>query len=268
MYRQFFNLTDTPFKKSLQIEKLFFSPQFNELFARFEFLKCNRGFMLFTGDSGTGKTTAIRYLFETIKKSSFLPVYLQLSTVTPIEFYRQLNSALGGELLFRKCDLFASIQKLILDFSINKNRIPIIVLDESHFLKNNIFFELQLMLNFNIDSLDPAIIIMVGHPHLYHRLNAPVYTSLFNRINIFFNLPYLSKSESFEYINHHLKISGAKTEIFNQNALNTIFNISNGNIRLINRLAFDAILYATQNKKDLIDENIIFIVSNYSNKKE
>jgi len=264
MYKQFFNFIDVPFKKDISVDDFYMSSNLKETISRFEFLKQHRGFMLLTGESGSGKTAAIRYLFETINKSYFHTIYLQFSTVSTIEFYRQLNLALGGGYIHKKSDLFASIQHIILDLSINKKRIPIIVLDEAQFLKNKIFYEIQLLLNFNIDSIDPAIFIIVGQKYIYHILERPAYSPLFDRINIFFNIPFFSKSETIEYIKHRLIIAGCKKDIFNPNALDSIFNISNGNVRLINKLCFNAILFAAEHKSNVIDENIIFNISNNS----
>ena len=264
MYKQFFNFTDTPFKKDIPITDFYMSANLKEAISRFDFLKQHKGIMLFTGDSGTGKTAAIRYLIESTNNIYFFPIYLQLSTVSSIQFYRQLNVALGGGYIHKKSDLFTSIQHIILDLSVSKKRLPIIVFDEAQFLKSKIFFEIQLLLNFNIDSMDPAVFIIVGQKYTHHILERPAYSSLFNRINLFFHLSFLSKSETIEYIKHRLNIAGCKKEIFNTNALNSIFNISNGNFRLINRLAFNAILFAAEQKIDIIDENIIFNISNNS----
>jgi general secretion pathway protein A len=78
--------------------------------------------MLLTGEPGTGKTTALRFFFASLKEQSFFPVYLPLSTVGITEFYQQINSSLGGEPCSRKNRLFASIQKRILELAANQRQ--------------------------------------------------------------------------------------------------------------------------------------------------
>lgn len=118
--------------------------------------------MLLTGDPGTGKTTALRSFFASLKEQSFFPVYLPLSTVGITEFYQQINQALGGEPCSRKNHLFKSIQERILDLALNRNKVPVIVIDECHLLKNENFFELQIITNFNFyDLTSPALVEQV-----------------------------------------------------------------------------------------------------------
>ena len=156
MYKQFYGLTGNPFYKGIQTENIFMHSDINELVNRFDYIKKHRGIMLLTGDEGTGKTTAIRYFLSTLSNDLFVPIYLPLATVGNIEFYKQLNDKLKGDLVTRKHELFKSIQNQIIDYSVNRIRVSAIIIDEAHFLKNENFHELQIITNFNIDSHDPA----------------------------------------------------------------------------------------------------------------
>ncbi len=124
-----------------------------------EYLKQFKGLLLLTGEAGVGKTTAIRAFLEDLKQEYFKFIYIPLTTVSTTDFYHQLNNSLGGESKRNKSELFSSIQKIIIEYATVRKQIPVIIFDEVHFLKNDNLFELQILLNFNIDSIDPAIVI-------------------------------------------------------------------------------------------------------------
>ncbi|MCL0066960.1 ATP-binding protein, partial [Thermodesulfovibrionales bacterium] len=81
------------------------------------------------------------------------PFYIPLSTVNTLQFYRQLSQYLSGEDLWRKSDLFQAIQTSIRDYVSNNKKVPVIIFDKAHLMKNENFYELQLITNFSMDSL-------------------------------------------------------------------------------------------------------------------
>jgi len=81
--------------------------------------------------------------------------------------------------LLMKDILFRTIQQAIMEMALNKKTIPIIIFDDAHFLRNENFFELQLLSNFNFDSLSPALFILIAQPHLQERLRRPAFDSFY-----------------------------------------------------------------------------------------
>jgi len=111
MLQAYWNLTGTPFDKSIKPEQLFMSNGFKELQSRLQYMKQHRGIMLISGQPGTGKTTALRAFVNELSELSFQCFYVPLATVNVLDFYRQLNQKLGGEYYHFKAQLFVSIQK-------------------------------------------------------------------------------------------------------------------------------------------------------------
>ena len=111
------------------------------------------------------------------------------------DFYKQLNDALAGEPCGAKSVLFKSIQERILHYAIQLNKIPVIIIDEAHLLKNDNFFERQIISNFNMDSLDPAIFILIAQSHLNDRLARNFLESFNQRINMKFHINALVLSD-------------------------------------------------------------------------
>lgn len=261
MFLSYYNLKCTPFEKSIKREHMFDTLSFKEFFSRMEYMKQYRGIILLSGASGVGKTTALRAFSEELKPEYFKTVYLPLATTSIHEFYLQLNYALGGEYKLKKSDLFSSIQNLIMDYATVKKQIPVIVFDEVHFLKTENLNELQMLLNFNFDSVDPALVALCGHTHLRERLVRPAFASINQRLRLKYEFQPLGKEETKQYIHHHIKLTGGSVDLFNDNAIEAIFNISSGVMRVINSLATKALIHGAETRKDVIDEEVVYAIS-------
>ena len=261
MYKQFYGLNGEPFDKGIHPQQLYMYPGMNELINRFEYIKKHRGIMLLTGEAGTGKTTSIRYFLNMLPDNLFYPVYLPLSTVGIIEFYKQLNDKLKGDLVMRKHELFKSIQQQILEYTTNRNSVPVIIIDEAHYLKNENFHELQIIMNFNIDSIDPCILIISGQSHLRDRLQRSILRSFDQRISIKYNLSPLSPQIAIDYIKYGMNLVGAKNSIFTDAAYKAIANISGGIIRLLGKLTVKTLIFGVNQKKHELSEDDVLIAS-------
>lgn len=262
MYKVFYGFTQEPFARNISTHNLFQYNYFKELLGRFGYIKKHRGIMLLTGEPGTGKTTALRYFLSTLQNQSFYPLYIPLSTVGVTDFYRQLNEKLNGEPFSVKSYLFKAIQERILDLVTNQNKVPVIVIDECHYLKNENFFELQIISNFNMDSFDPCIIILAAQSHLNDRLQRSILRSFNQRINIKYHFNPLGYEESKEFVLHAFKSNGVNHDIFTEPAFKALFKISGGILRTLGKLTIKTLSYGAVNKKQNLTEEDVFIASN------
>lgn len=258
MINVFYNLKRLPFQKEISHQDIFRADSANELLRRLEHMKQQRGIMLITGMPGTGKTLHIRAFVEGLNQNLYKPFYIPLSTVNTLQFYRQLSQYLSGEDLWRKSDLFQAIQTSIRDYVSNNKKVPVIIFDEAHLMKNENFYELQLITNFSMDSLDPCLFIIAAQPHLRDRLLRPIHQSFNQRITLKFHLPALTKEETSAYITHHLSLSGVKQPLFNENALAAIHQNSAGIPRIINSLAIKTMNIGAFEKKEVLTEEEVY----------
>jgi type II secretory pathway predicted ATPase ExeA len=257
MLKTYWHLTGQPFDKTIKPENLFRSQSVKELFSRLDYMKQQRGIMLIAGQPGMGKTTALRAFVSGLSELSHKTFYVPLATVNVLDFYRQLNGHLGGEPSFYKSQLYCSIQERIQDLVTHLKKIPVIIFDEAHLLKNENFTELQILANFNMDATDPALIILAGQPHLIDRLMRPVLKSFYQRITLKYNLSPLKQNEIQPYIEHQLALKGCSKAPFTQNAVNAIYKNTAGVPRLVGTLALNTMtLGMLENVTELTEEHV------------
>lgn len=261
MIEAYYNFKKSPFPKDIAPSDIFLCPGIKELQQRLHYIKEKRGIMLLTGAPGSGKTVQLRAFVAQLNENLYKSFYLPLSTVNILDFYRQLCSKLGGASFYRKTQLFSSIQQTIRDYVENAKKIPIIIFDEAHFLINENFYELQIITNFHMDSIDPAVVILSGQPHLRERLLRPIHQSFNQRIHLKFHLSPLTQEESTAYIDHHLTRAGAHESIFNHNALSALFQVSAGIPRIINALAKKTLEIGAREKKNTLSEEEVYRAS-------
>jgi type II secretory pathway predicted ATPase ExeA len=151
-----------------------------------------------------------------------------------------------------------SIQKGIKDLVTNTKKIPVIIFDEAHLLKNENFTELQIISNFNMDSTDPALILLAGQPHLGDRLIRPILKSFYQRISLKYHLLPLEKNEVPLFIEHHLKLKGCHKSPFSDNAMEAIFKNTAGVPRLVADLALKTMTRGMFQKSQILTEEHVF----------
>jgi len=265
MYRAFYQLTKPVNRKDIPIEQLYRWEGFDEAFSRLEFMKDKGGFAVVSGSSGVGKTTLIRYFVEKLNTKFYKVAYAALSTLSPRDFYRQIAMLLCGDAPYSKTQLFHSIQQTIIQLATGEKKIPIIIFDDAHFFRTENFFELQLLSNFNYDSLSPALFILIGQPHLIDRLKKPAFDAFYQRIKMHIPLQTLSFEQTQAFIDHIISDCTGKqfdtNSLFDQPAVELIYKLSGGIYRKVINILEKALVYGAANKRQLIDQEIIYKIS-------
>lgn len=259
MYRAFYSLSSTPFSK--ENGKLFASKSAREARARLDYLKKTRGMGLLVGEPGAGKTFMLRCFTQELNSSLFKSMYFPLSTGTVMDFYRGLVRGLGEEPLFRKVDLFEQLQQRTMSLYKDKKITPVFIMDEMHLATPKMLTDLALLFNFNLDSLNPFVLILAGLPSLMQRLEVLHAQPLNQRIIMRYVMEPLEKEEIREYIEHNLQAAGASMPLFTEDGLEAIASLSHGLPRVINNLCINALLLGAQAKKEQIDAETVRLAS-------
>lgn len=270
MYKAYWGMEFNPFKKDINSleknsHKSYESKDFKNAVSRLEYLKTTRGIGLFTGLSGTGKTYTLKTFASNLNTSLYKLVYIPLSTVTVIEFYKGLAYGLDLEPPTRKIDLFRAIQSRIITLSKERRITPVIILDEAQYLKTAVLNDIKLLLNFEMDSKNHAIFILAGQPVLVNILSKQVHEALKQRIVINYNFEGISKEEVKEYLTTRLTQCGVHTQIFDTSAIEATYACCNGSIRILNSLIDKCLLVGYMDKSDIINSDIVMNAVNDMN---
>jgi type II secretory pathway predicted ATPase ExeA len=259
MYRAFYSLTKSPFSK--ENDEFFPSKSAREARARLEYLKKTRGMGLLVGEPGAGKTFVLRCFTQELNPSLFKAIYFPLSTGTVMDFYRGLVAGLGEEPRFRKVDLFGQLQQRTLSLYRDKKITPVFIMDEMHLATPKMLTDLGLLFNFQMDALNPFVLVLSGLPSLMQRLEVVHAQPLNQRIVMRYAMEPLAKEEIREYIEHNIRAAGGSMPLFSEDALEAIASLSHGWPRVVNNLCINALLMGAQAKKEIIDAETVRLAS-------
>jgi type II secretory pathway predicted ATPase ExeA len=260
MFESYFNFTRTPFGRDMPPEALLATPHSKALQARLAHAVRNKSFLVVTGDAGCGKTTAIRHFISSLDPSRTAVLYISEFNLTPRNFYFDLLCQLGVKPRFFRGDAKRQFVKEILALCAD-NRQPIIVIDEAHLCDMEMLTEIRFLLNFNMDSHSPMSLILLGQSEIRDILKRQAYEAISQRIDIRCHIPPLDRPQTADYIAAHLAFaSGAKPDIFSDDAISAIFDFSAGLPRKINRVASLSLMHAAQVNKRIVDDHMVSLV--------
>ena len=254
-----FGLEFNPFLKNSK-EILVKTYEYKEITHRLEFLLQSKGFGVITGLPGRGKTTIVRNWANSLNKNKYKIVYISLSTITVLEFYKQLANELGLEYRYKKIENFKIIQNEINRLVIEKKITPVIILDEASYISSGILNDLKMLFNFEMDSKDRAIVLMVGLPQLNNTLRLTHHEPLRQRIIVNYHIEELNKDESKTYIETKIKNAGGIPEdIIEANAMEAIINTGNGTPRIIDKICDNSLKITSMKKDKTITPEIVMM---------
>ena len=258
-----YGLEFDPFLKNSK-EAFFESSEFMEAKFRLSQLEKVKGFGLLTGAPGRGKTTVVRSWASSLNPSLFKVVYSSLSTVTVTEFYRNLAFSLGLQPCYRKHENFHIIQDEITRLALDKRKTPVIIIDEANYIMNSVLNDLKILFNFEMDSRDRAVVLLVGLPQINNTLQLTAHEPLRQRIIMNYNIDAMSKEESRSYIEWKLKKAGCTDPFFDEQAIEAVANASDGTARVINKLCHTAMVIGHSQASARITADIVMQAVNES----
>ena len=258
MYCEFFKLNEPPFRLTPDPQFLFASKQHARAKAYMEStIWLADGFVVITGDIGSGKTTLIESFLEDLPEDVVLAQISQ-TQISPVEFLQSLLVEFGFEPFHkRKVELLSMIKDFMVRQYADGKKV-LLIIDEAQNLSRKVLEEVRLLSGIEAQKEKPLRIILAGQPELSTKLDSPRLEQLTQRVRLRFHLSSLSKRETHEYIVHRLEVAGAAgRKIFTEAALETVFRYSGGVPRLTNVLCDTAMLCAFSEEKDQIDEALV-----------
>ncbi|NPA95737.1 MAG: AAA family ATPase [Thermodesulfobacteria bacterium] len=257
MYLDFYNLKTEPFSLSPDPKFLFLSESHKEALAYLRYgLIQQKGFVVITGEVGTGKTTLLFTLFAEMPQKVEL-AFISNPALSKDEFFALLAEKYKLGQVKDKADFLIRFTRFLENSFLEKKEVVLIV-DEAHCLNEDVLQEIRLLSNIETPEAKLLNIILTGQPEFEHILAQPRFRSLKQRITLKYTLKPLNLDETISYIQFRLAKAGAKDiNIFTEDAYKKIFSYSKGIPRLINVLCDRALLTGFVNETRQIDEKII-----------
>ena len=255
-YYSKFGMEYNPFIKNNSDKFYFVSNDVKEINYKLDYLFKIKGVGVITGNPGSGKTTALRNYVSKLNKALYKVVYLSMTTLTDMEFYKYLVQSFGYECKYRKCDNYKTFQQIINEYN-NKKITPVIIIDEANYLSRTMLNDLKMLFNFEMDSCDNYILILSGLPVLISNISSAAQEPLRQRIITSFNFESLNKDEIQSYIYGKIEKANGTSNIFEDGVIQTILNYSNGIPRIIDRVMDYALLISDKMNSNIITKEII-----------
>ena len=257
MYTKFYNLAEKPFNLTPDPNFLYLGESHGEALSLMTYaIQERKGFMVTTGEVGTGKTTLIHALLRKLDTDT-KTVFIFNPILDVRDFFKFVCIDLGIQIQdHTKGDCLLEIYQFLIE-SYTKKKNVVLIIDEAHNLNPFLLEEIRLLSNFETAKDKLIQIILVGQPELSYTLNQPQCRQLKQRIGLWFYINPLNRRETDEYIGLRLYRAGMETPCFSEKAIDEIFRYSNGIPRVINILCDNSLTigYAMDTKK--INEEII-----------
>ncbi len=262
MYKEFFQLKRNPFEITPDPSFLFPTRRHNEALAALYYgVERRKGFVVLTGEVGTGKTLLVRCLLQLLHRGNIAYAYVFNSRLDAIEFLRYIAADLGlaasgkskGELLM-----------LITNFLVaryEKKQTTVLVVDEAHHCSAEVLEEIRLLTNLETSQDKLLQILLIGQPELDEKLDSHELRQLKQRIALRSQLKFLSLPDATGYIQKRLELGGAPQSVwstaFPEETVRLIYRYSGGFPRLINTICENALINAFARQSQVVTPDII-----------
>ncbi|MGD8243446.1 MAG: AAA family ATPase [Desulfobacterales bacterium] len=257
MYLEHFQLKEKPFQISADPRFLWLGSKHKEALAILKYgIFDNRGFLLLSGDVGTGKTTLIHALLRSLG-SDTLVAMVPDPGLSLIDFYNYIAKAFGITTAFKTKEHFLEIFKIFLLRSEKQQKKVLLIIDESQRLTSDLLEEIRLLSNIEKDYTKLLNIFFVGQNEFNSIILEQRNRPLRQRITINYNIEPLEKHEVMEYIRYRLAVAGCEAPLFTTEAVRDVYTFSEGYPRLINIVCDHALLTTFVQGAKQVDDAIV-----------
>jgi general secretion pathway protein A len=253
MYLELFKLHELPFRLTPDPQFLYLSKHHARAKAYMEStIWFTDGFVVITGEIGSGKTTLIETFLKELEKDVVV-AQINQTQVSAIEFLQTVLVQFGFQpFRMKKAELLSTLNEFLVEQYANGRRVLLIV-DEAQNLSNKVLEEIRLLSGVETTKEKVLRIILAGQPELNEKLNSSMLIQLAQRIRLRFHLTALSKTDSQLYIQHRLEVAGSQgRQIFDPETYPLVFRYTGGIPRLINTLCDTSMMAAFAQDRDVV----------------
>ncbi len=259
MYLDFHGFREKPFNLTPDPRFVFLSKHHKEAFAHLLYGINNRvGFIVLTGEVGSGKTTILRSLLSQLDADHYRTALIFNPCLSPNELLQNITREFG---IASNASDDSSLLDPLNRFLLQQNaegRTVVLAIDEAQDLETQVLEQIRLISNLETDKEKLIQIILAGQPEFIQILNRKEMRQLGQRITVRYHLEPMSYQETVDYINHRLKVAGGRgRDIFSKRALRRIYAYSRGLPRLVNAACDRVLLTGYTRDTTRIDSRIV-----------
>jgi type II secretory pathway predicted ATPase ExeA len=245
MYRSFFGLRALPFGASPDPRFLFLRPQIRETLACLQYgIAARKGFVVMTGEVGTGKTTLLKTVLGAFAKGRIATAFVFNPRLDVLDFFEFVLTDFGIQPRTRtKSGMLLQLNSWLIE-RFRAHQLCAIVVDEAQDLSWELLEEIRLLTNLETSSEKLVQIVLSGQPELEERLHDPSVRQLRQRVSLWCRTRPLNGEETQAYIGERLRIAGARKTIMLPEAGELVYRYSKGIPRIINLLCEHALISA------------------------
>jgi type II secretory pathway predicted ATPase ExeA len=258
MYTTYYKLKIKPFQLSSDAGFIWLGEKHKEALATLRYgILDNKGFLLLTGDVGTGKTTLINALIASLSNDV---IYASVPdpSLDKLDFFNYIAAAFGISGEFEsKGKFLASFSRFLHKAYENKKKV-LLIIDESQLMTQNLLEEIRLLSNIVTKDSSPLLnIFLVGQYEFNETIRRPENRAVAQRLTLNYYIEPLTIEETGEYIQHRLRIAGTTEKIFNASAVKAIYNFSEGFPRKINVICDHCLMCGYAENQKIITSSIV-----------
>jgi general secretion pathway protein A len=257
MYLDHYHLEAKPFDISPGPRFLWLGEKHKEALATLTYgIKEDLGFLLLTGDVGVGKTALIHRLINNLDPSTIV-AHITDPGLGTIDFFKLLAVEFNIPTEFYSKGPFLIELEKFLYAAYSDHKKVLLIVDEAQRLNNKLLDQIRVLSNIELSDRKLINIFFVGQPEFKNMLMANSNRAIRQRIAINYHINPLTESETGHYIEHRLKVAGAKRTVFKSNAIREIFRFTGGYPRAINVICDHALLTGYASGLKTIDSDVI-----------
>ena len=261
MYKQFFKLKKNPFEITPDPSFLFTTTKHKEALAALYYgVRQHKGFVVLTGEVGTGKTLLVRCLLQLFNRDSVAYAYIFNSVLAPLEFLQYIAGDFGLPSSGKtKSDLLLLLGNHLIERH-RKKQTTVLVIDEAQHLSPEVLEEVRLLTNLETPQQKLLQILLIGQPELDEKLDSFELRQLKQRVALRARLQALTLEETRGYIRRRLQLASADpqaTELFGDEALAVVYRYSRGILRLINTVCENVLITAYAEQSQVVTVEMV-----------
>lgn len=259
MYLEFFKLKELPFRLTPDSEFLYMSGAHSRAKAYMDYTVWNReGFVVITGEIGSGKTTLIQKLLSELDENVLVAKVFQ-TQLDEVEFLQAVLVEFGlNPFNAKKVELIDMLNTFLVDNFLQLKQLVLIV-DDAHNLSLKVLEEIRMLSGLETRKEKVLHVILVGQPALSDMLDSPEMEQLVQRVRLRYHIRSLTENDMRDYIHHRLRIAGAEEpeELFTPDTFPIIYKYTGGLPRLINTLCDTAMTCAFADNVRTVSMNVL-----------